>query len=498
MSDTLHDDTTTKDEPAPNRFSVDAAVQTPIDPDAAIDVTVYLSTDRVDDDNPPQVVLPDGVDLGRFVKNGPLMLCHDYEGKFYPLPVGQVVWVKRRPRGLLGGIKFATGTQMARECKALVEEGVLRGVSVGFKPLEISLMTRKEADSRPDWKEAYDRRKGKIEMVRRWKLLELSLTPIPTNEDALIQTLTTKGLTRPEWLKPKTTEPAMPEDEHGHDDATPARDDAIRVAVTKAMTPEALESKGLTLGPLGTSALSAVIDRMSGTLTGYLYSLNWNDADTPEVVAEKCRAACDEFCGAVSAAWAALKPLDKTGEKAAAAVEAVCKGFAKGTLPDKGPPDECKAAAASDDDSDEPDDDEDDGPIGRGHFVRVTKGPHRGAVGKVASVHRSGLVPDVEDDVPCRKGDHGCRVKCYKAMGDGYKETDHHVGCKVAHVEKTADLKPPSRKKGLPDPLKLPPIAGKTDDQVAAERLAEVRKAFSPAAVATLVEHDRDRRMGAV
>ncbi len=41
-------------------------------------------------------------------------------------------------------------TQMGREVKALFDDNMLRSFSVGFRPLQVSMMTRKEADSRPD------------------------------------------------------------------------------------------------------------------------------------------------------------------------------------------------------------------------------------------------------------------------------------------------------------------------------------------------------------
>ena len=156
------------------------------------------------------------------------------------------------------------------------------------------------------------------------------------------------------------------------------------------------------------------------------------------------------------------------------------------------PPDE-------DDDEDEPDDDADDKfPVRKGQFARVVKGPQRGHVGKVVSVHRSGLVPDVDDDVPATKGDPACRLKCYKAMGDGHRETEHHVGAKMAHMEKCADLKPPSRKKGLPDPVTLPPLVGKSDAEVAADRLRAMREQITPARISELVQRQVDKALGAV
>lgn len=170
----------------------------------------------------------------------------------------------------------------------------------------------------------------------------------------------------------------------------------------------------------------------------------------------------------------------------------------KGDPPVKGAGSDSKVAM-SDDDEDEPDDDEDDKfPIRKGHYVKVVKGMHKGHMGKVASVHRSGLIPDVDDDVPTTKNDPGCRVKCYKMMGDGHRETEHHIGTKMAHCEKCGDLKPPSRKKGLPDPVTLPPLVGKSDAELAAERLHAMQKAITPEAIKAAVERQIDKVLGAV
>jgi phage head maturation protease len=377
----------------PDRYrSIDARFQTPIDPDAAVDVTAFLTVDTVDDDN--EVVLPSGGDLSRFEKNGPLLLCHDWvkEVSYYPLPVGQVVWTKVRPHGILGGIKFARGSEMGREAKALVEEEILRGVSIGFKTVEASPMTKAEAATRPDWQAAFERTRGKVNVVRKWKLLELSLTPLPCNEDTLIQVLKVKGLARPKWLPPAETK--------------------------EAAVDEKTETK----------------------------------AEIPEI-----------------------EPIEGEGPPAP-----------QGVFTPVG--DTAKALPAPDDD----DDDADEGPVRNGHFVKCVKGPHKGMAGKVKSVHRAGMVPDVEDDCYGSKADPGCRVCVYKPMGEGHKETDHHVGVKASHLERTDDLKPPKRKKGI-DPLTLPPLTGRTDEAVAAAQLRTLTEG-----VTKQLRMQQEKAMGAV
>ena len=86
--------------------AVTAKVAPPADPDASIDLACFMSTDAVDADD--EVLLPGGVDLSRFEKNPVVMLCHAYgqPGCYYPLPVGKVVWTRKRPHGVLAGVRF--------------------------------------------------------------------------------------------------------------------------------------------------------------------------------------------------------------------------------------------------------------------------------------------------------------------------------------------------------------------------------------------------------
>jgi hypothetical protein len=179
---------------------LEARVAPSVDPTAAVDVACYMTTDTVDADD--EVVLPSGVDLSRFEKNPVLMLCHGYgqPGCYYPLPIGKVVWTKRRPHGVMAGVKFAQSTALGREVKALFDEDMVRAFSIGFLSLESSPMTRDEAASRPGWQAAFDRTGGRVLVHRRWTLLELSVAPVPSNEDALRASYQAKGLPIPEWI----------------------------------------------------------------------------------------------------------------------------------------------------------------------------------------------------------------------------------------------------------------------------------------------------------
>lgn len=198
---TVADQTILRGDPGCSYKGIVAKVQPSIDPDAGVDVVCFMSTDSVDADT--EVVLPGGADFSRFDKNPVLMLCHGYgqPGCYYPLPVGKVLWTKRRPHGVMAGIQFADVTDMARDVKALFATGMLRSFSIGFISLEASLMTREEAASRPDWQAAYDRTGGKVLVHRKWMLIELSVAPVPSNPDALVTAYKAKGLSVPTWLQ---------------------------------------------------------------------------------------------------------------------------------------------------------------------------------------------------------------------------------------------------------------------------------------------------------
>lgn len=202
--------------------TLDADVQRQVDPGSDVDVVCWMTTSRVDDEN--EVMLPEGADFERFDKNRIVLLMHalGQPGNYYPLPVGKVLWHKVRPGlGILAGVKFSTRTNMGQEVKSLFEEGMLRTFSIGFKPDVASPMTPEESQSRPDWLAAYQKARGRILVHRKYKVLELSVAPVPMNEDALVTTMVGKGRSIPQWvqlsrpanLQPRGTHP-MPDPEN--------------------------------------------------------------------------------------------------------------------------------------------------------------------------------------------------------------------------------------------------------------------------------------------
>lgn len=155
---------------------------------------ISLITDAtLDHDN--EVVQPDGLDYGMFLKNPVVAFAHRYDEP----PVGRSVWLKRhegtikaktqyavRPEGLEG--PFTPDTIWA-----LVSQKMLLGKSIGFVPLEAREPNQKDIDERPELSEA--RR-----IVTRCKMYEYSVCSLPCNPSALVEAVS-KGLHIPDTIK---------------------------------------------------------------------------------------------------------------------------------------------------------------------------------------------------------------------------------------------------------------------------------------------------------
>lgn len=101
-----------------------------------------------------------GWDLKNFNKNPVLLWAHDYS----ELPIGKVTSARVEKGKLIADFIFASAeaNPKAQQIKRLYEEGIVNASSVGFIPLE---------------------RQGNI--ITRSELLELSLVPVPANQEAL-------------------------------------------------------------------------------------------------------------------------------------------------------------------------------------------------------------------------------------------------------------------------------------------------------------------------
>lgn len=101
-----------------------------------------------------------GWDLKNFMRNPVILWAHRYD----ELPLGKVVTLEVTQDGLVAEVVFADNeaNPKATQVKSLIDQGVLNAVSVGFIPKE---------------------RNGNI--ITRSELLEISIVPVPANQDAL-------------------------------------------------------------------------------------------------------------------------------------------------------------------------------------------------------------------------------------------------------------------------------------------------------------------------
>lgn len=144
-------------------------------------------------DRDKEVLLPQGMDASDFEKNPVVFFNHEHRG----VPVGRVVSLKRMPDHWLAKVVLAkrpaghVGEWMPDTLLSLIQQGVVRGVSVGFEPVESRPPTKRD-------KELFGEEVRRV--YSKWKLMELSIAPLPANQDALIVAVS-KGLVKPEQAR---------------------------------------------------------------------------------------------------------------------------------------------------------------------------------------------------------------------------------------------------------------------------------------------------------
>ncbi len=166
-----------------NRKALTAEIQS-----SAKGFTAVITAETIDRDG--EVLIPSGMNSKEFERNPTLFWNHDW-GE----PVGKNVGLKRREKDIVGEFVFAkrpdgyTGDFFPEVAAALVGQGIVNGVSVGYVPEEGGI--RRATD--------IDRKKygGNVSTIySRWKLLEVSLAPLQANPEALI-TAVKKGIVSP-------------------------------------------------------------------------------------------------------------------------------------------------------------------------------------------------------------------------------------------------------------------------------------------------------------
>ncbi len=141
-----------------------------------------ISTNAVDRDG--EVLLPEGMDAKDFNANPVVFWNHNYEK-----PIGRATKLAKTSGGWTAEATLAPrpetheGEWLPDVAHALIKAGVLNGVSVGFAPVESRRPTKKDLETFGD---------DLQQVYTRWKLLEFSLTGLPSNQEALV-TAVSKG-----------------------------------------------------------------------------------------------------------------------------------------------------------------------------------------------------------------------------------------------------------------------------------------------------------------
>ncbi len=127
------------------------------------------------EDRKGDVIDPNGWELEGYRRNPVFLWAHD---RSIP-PIGQSrrIWVEA---GALHAVIEFAATDFAREVAELYLRGFMRGVSVGFLPLDV------------ETREASNGRRGYL--YRRQELLEISAVPVPMHSDALASRSLDMGL----------------------------------------------------------------------------------------------------------------------------------------------------------------------------------------------------------------------------------------------------------------------------------------------------------------
>jgi len=132
--------------------------------------TAIISTNDVDLAN--EVLLPEGVNAKDFKNNAIILFNHDRDN-----PIGTAKSIRRQGNGLVAKGKLAQGIERIDDIWKLVQQGILKGVSVGFQILE-------QRPATPEDIKMFG--KNVRSVISKWKLLEFSIVSIPCNQSALI------------------------------------------------------------------------------------------------------------------------------------------------------------------------------------------------------------------------------------------------------------------------------------------------------------------------
>ena len=144
-----------------------------------------------------------GMDSSEYDSNPVVFYNHDYAQ-----PVGQVTSLRRGKNRVDATIEFAKrpegfqGSYFPEFVESLVDQGIVKGISVGFVPKQGGVRKASKAD-----KDNYGDEVSQV--YSQWKLLEVSIAPLPANGTALVQAVRKGVVSREDakkWMGTEVTE----------------------------------------------------------------------------------------------------------------------------------------------------------------------------------------------------------------------------------------------------------------------------------------------------
>jgi HK97 family phage prohead protease len=122
---------------------------------------------------------PEGWELENYVKNPVILFDHGKDPQFGSLPIGKALVVHPEEKGLYAKVQISSSkSEKISAVRDLVEEGILKTFSVGFDPKE----SQKSKDG------------NDVNLITKKELLEISIVPIPMNQDSTFSMIKRKNL----------------------------------------------------------------------------------------------------------------------------------------------------------------------------------------------------------------------------------------------------------------------------------------------------------------
>ena len=160
----------------------------------------WITTETVDRDQ--EIVIARGMNDSQFAANPLVTMQHCYGQP----PVGRSLWRKKTKDGQVAGIKAKTQyparpSDWTDACWppdtafALIKAGLLQGKSIGFVRLKSHGPSSHEIAAKPELANV-------SRIIDEWLLLEYACTFLPTNQDALVESVSKSQIEMPaDWLK---------------------------------------------------------------------------------------------------------------------------------------------------------------------------------------------------------------------------------------------------------------------------------------------------------